>query len=68
MNSDQLRALIERLDMTQSAFADLIGVGHRTVRHYVDTGVTNMPTMILIKLLAQRKISIADIEKARRAL
>jgi hypothetical protein len=36
------------------------------VRLYAQHGVTNTPTAILIVLLLQKKITITDIEKARR--
>jgi transcriptional regulator with XRE-family HTH domain len=68
MTSEQLRALIERHHMTQSAFGELIGIAPRTARHFVERGITSVPTAILVTLLAQKKITIGDIQLAKRRL
>jgi transcriptional regulator with XRE-family HTH domain len=66
MTSERLREALVKLKLKQTDFARLLQLGPRTVRLYAQHGVTNTPTAILIVLLLQKKITITDIEKARR--
>jgi transcriptional regulator with XRE-family HTH domain len=66
MTSERLRTALTRLKLTQLQLAKLFQLSLRTVQHYAAGGVTNTPTAILIVLLLQKKITIPDIEKARR--
>ena len=65
MDARTFRAALTSLDMRQVELADLFEVADRTVRHYAEEGVTNMPTIILIRLLVRGKITRQDIEEVK---
>jgi DNA-binding transcriptional regulator YiaG len=66
MTPAELDRALMKLDMTQTAFAALVGVDPRTVRTWVG-GARPMPlaATIVLRLLLAGKITIADIEDAK---
>jgi len=66
MNGKKFRQALKRLEMTHEDFGDLFQLSQRTVTNYASGGVTNTPTMILINLLLQDRVTSGDIERARR--
>jgi len=64
MTSNQLRGLIDRLGQTQIGLAALLGVHDVTMRRWCRYGVDGLPAIVL-KLLANGKIKLRDIEVCR---
>jgi hypothetical protein len=62
---NKFRKALKLLSMSQVEFANLFGIAPRTVRNYVDDGVSNSPTRILINLMLLGKLSRQDIDNAR---
>lgn len=65
MTPTQVRSILRRLNLTQVGAARIIGVGDATMRRYVSRGV-NGTAALLLRLLDQRKITVEDIEAARK--
>jgi DNA-binding transcriptional regulator YiaG len=68
MSPREFRKVLHHLDLRWIDFSQLFGVSMSAVRNWAadgGTGVTNMPTKILIKLLVKGTITTNDIEKAK---
>ena len=63
MTGKQLRKLFKQYQIPQQELADRIGISLRTIAHYADAGVTNVPTATLLTLLAKRRITLDDIRR-----
>jgi hypothetical protein len=66
MTSDQYRAGLTQLELTQVGFAALLGLHDVTTRRWARFGVSGPPA-ILLQLMVDAKITPADIEQARIA-
>lgn len=68
MTPKQFRTALDRLHLSQLGAARLLGVAPRTAQGYA-LGETSVPEPIavLLRLMADGKITPADIETARRA-
>ena len=66
MTATQFRAALDRLNLSQLGAARLFGTGERTPRRWA-LGERSVPPAIaiLLRLLIARKISAADIDRAR---
>lgn len=64
MKPEELRDIITSLKLTQTSMADTIGVGHRTLRHWLG-GTSEIPTpvAILLRLMAKKHASITRIKR-----
>lgn len=65
MTANQYRAALDRLELTQVGAARLLGVNDVTSRRWARHGVTGTAE-ILFRLLVAGKITVADVEKARK--
>lgn len=65
MTSNQYRAALDKLGLTQVGAARLFGVNDTTSRRWAASGVTGT-VEILLRLMLAGKITLADIEKARK--
>lgn len=67
MTANQFRTAIDRLGLSQVKAASLVGADPRTGRRWA-LGERAVPdcVAILLRLLLANKISVADIEAARR--
>lgn len=63
MTSNQYRAALAKLDLTQVGAARLFGVNEATSRRWAAGGV-NGTVVILLRMLLANKITIKDIKKA----
>ena len=61
MTSKQFRAALRKLELTPNDIAKLLNIGLRTVYNYLEHGVTNPPTAILMTLLVQKVIVVDHI-------
>ena len=68
MSGDTFRASLEELDISQSAFARLIGVGDRTVRTWIN-GKFPVPMAVgfLVTLMLRTKTEPEDLKIIRSA-
>jgi hypothetical protein len=68
MTSNQFRAALERLGLSQVGAAALVGADPRTGRRWA-LGERDVPecVAILLRLLVAGKITVEDIEAARRS-
>lgn len=68
MTPNQFRAALDRLDLSQAGAASLVGADPRTGRRWA-LGERTVPecVAILLRLLMAGKITIADIEAARKS-
>ena len=66
MTATQFRTALDRLNLSQLGAARLFGTGERTPRRWA-LGERSVPPAIaiLLRLLIARKISAADIDRAR---
>jgi DNA-binding transcriptional regulator YiaG len=62
MNAQQFRALLDRLGLSQTAAARLVGVEPRTARRWASRGPNGMAELIWL-LIAANKLSIDDIRR-----
>lgn len=62
MTANQYRDAIDRLGLTQSGAARLLGVNDVTGRRWARNGVTGTAA-ILLRLLLAKKISIRDLQE-----
>lgn len=67
MTAAQLRAALDRLNLTGVAAAELFGVEIRTVRRWV-SGDSPVPdaVAIVLRLVVAGKVTLADVEGAKR--
>jgi hypothetical protein len=65
MTSDEYRAALDKLALTQVGAARLLGVADYTSRRWARFGVTGTAE-ILLRLLVAGKIERADIEDGQR--
>lgn len=67
MTPNQFRAALDRLSLSQAAAAALVGADPRTGRRWA-LGERTVPecVAILLRLLIAKKITIGDIEGARK--
>ena len=66
MTGKELKRALERLEVSQLGAGRLLGVDGRTVRAWIaDAARIPESVAILVRLLAARKIAIADIEAAK---
>jgi DNA-binding transcriptional regulator YiaG len=65
MTAQQFRAALKRLQLSQLGAARLLNVGDRTARRWAENGVSG-PAEILIRLLVAGKITVEDVNAARR--
>jgi hypothetical protein len=65
MTNKQFRAALLKLGLTQMGTARLLGVNAMTVRRWVSHGPTGL-AVILVQLMLDDKIGVADIEAARK--
>lgn len=67
MTANQFRAAIKRLDLSQVGAARLVGADPRTARRWA-LGEREIPecVAILLRLLIAGKITVGDVEQARR--
>jgi DNA-binding transcriptional regulator YiaG len=62
MSGDELRQALETIDIGQSAFARLIGVGGRAVRSWISgENVVPMPVGYLVSLMIRTKTAPEDL-------
>lgn len=61
MTSDEYRAALDRLGLTQAGAARLFRIGARTGRRWAEIGIEGTP-VVLIQLMLAGKVSKADIE------
>lgn len=63
----QFRAALSRLDISQVGAARLVGANPRTARHWAagDRGVPEC-VAILLRLMVAGKITVQDVEGARK--
>jgi transcriptional regulator with XRE-family HTH domain len=62
MTSKQLRAILDRLELSQQRAARLLGIDARTMRRYVLAEVSiPEPIAIIFRLLDAGKITIEDL-------
>jgi hypothetical protein len=69
MTARQLRMALKRLGTSQRGMARILGINERSMRGYVslaDERRIPEPIAVLISLLADGKITVADIEERRR--
>jgi plasmid maintenance system antidote protein VapI len=67
MTPKQFKDTLHRLDISQVEAARLVGVNPRTARHWIAGDRSVHPAVaILLRLLTQGKITIEDIEGARK--
>lgn len=66
MTQAEYRKALDRLDLSQHAAADLLGLARRTGQNYAGghTAVPG-PVAILIRLALASRVSLAAIERAR---
>jgi hypothetical protein len=66
MTSDQYRAALERLDLTQVAAGDLFRVGDRTSRRWA-LGEARIPAAvaILLKLMLKKRVNPEEVSAMR---
>jgi len=64
MTPHQYRALLRRQGLTLSATARLFNVADKTPRRWKQDGIEG-PAAILLRLLDDGKVSVADVEEAR---
>lgn len=67
MTANQFRTAIDRLDLSQVGAARLVGADPRTARHWA-SGDRSVPpcVAILLRLLVAGKITIEDVEAAKK--
>ena len=67
MTPNQFRTAIDRLDLSQVGAGRLVGADPRTARRWA-LGERPVPdcVAILLRLLVAGKITVADVEQARR--
>jgi hypothetical protein len=65
MSKTKYRALLARLELSQQGMANLLGIGRRTSQGYAAGEPIPEPTAILLTLLADGKVTVADVEAAR---
>lgn len=67
MTANQIRAALDHLGLTQVAAAGLFGVEARSVRRWV-SGDSPVPdaVAVVLRLLIAEKITLADVEAAKR--
>lgn len=66
MTPTQYRAALTKLGLTQAAAGRLFGIGDRTGRRWAREGGIPETAAILLRLALAGKITLADIEKARK--
>jgi transcriptional regulator with XRE-family HTH domain len=67
MTAKQFKDTLHRLDISQVDAARKLGVDPRTVRHWIAGDRAVHPTAaILLRLLVAGKITVADVEGARK--
>ena len=70
MTANQFRTALSRLELSQLGAARLIGADPRTARRWADRGAGNRAipecVAILLRLLVAGKITVEDINGARR--
>jgi hypothetical protein len=66
MTAAQYRDALARLNLTQAAAAQLLGIDDRTSRRWAQNGVNGGSEQILLRLLLTGRITPADIHYARR--
>ena len=65
MTAAQYRAAIEKLGLSHTAAASLLGVDARTSRRYARQGVSG-PADLLMRLLLAKRVTATDIASAIR--
>lgn len=65
MTANQYRAALAKLELSQVGAARLFGVNAVTSRRWAKDGVTGTAA-ILLRLLVRGKITVADVEAARK--
>jgi hypothetical protein len=65
MTANQFRTALDRLKLSQLGAARLFKVGDRTARRWAEDGTTG-PVAILLHLLVAGKITVEDVQNARR--
>jgi hypothetical protein len=65
MTANQFRSALDRLKLSQLGAAKLFDVADRTARRWAEFGTTG-PVSILLRLLVAGKITIEDVQNARR--
>jgi hypothetical protein len=66
MNAIQYRAALAKLGLTQVGAARLFGVNDATSRRWARYSVTASPARILLRLMLAGKVTIEDVEAARK--
>lgn len=66
MTANQYRAALDKLGLTQAAAGRLFKIGERTGRRWATEGSIPETAAILLRLTLAGKITLADIEKARK--
>lgn len=67
MTAKQFRAALDRLGLSQAAAANLVGADPRTGRRWaLDERAVPECVAILLRLLIDGKITVEDIERAKR--
>jgi hypothetical protein len=64
MTANQFRAALKSLGLTQAGASGLFRVDERTGRRWAEQGLSG-PAAILMRLLVEREITVAQIERAR---
>jgi hypothetical protein len=64
MTASQLRAALDRLDLSQVGAARILGISDRAIRRYVAGVTIPEPVAKLLRLALKGKVSVADIEQA----
>lgn len=65
MTANQYRAALKKLELSQVGAARLFGVNDVTSRRWAKDGVSGT-VAILLRLMTAGKVSIADVEAARK--
>jgi hypothetical protein len=65
MTASQFRAALDRLGLSQLKAAKLFDVGERTARRWAEVGTTG-PVSILIRLMVAGKVSVEEVQNARK--
>lgn len=66
MTPNQYRAAIKKLGLSQLAAGRLLDIGARTSRRWATDGGIPEAAAILLRLALAGKITLADIEKAKK--